>query len=162
MKTKITIIVLAIFAVGALAFFGRSYLFTGRLVFFQQPTSTEVVANAGITHGEAMLLLTQAAERAGRITAAQGEGLRNSIPAQNAHTPLSRSNFAAVAAQVFNMDQFSYGPSLNDVSPYRQDFNTINLFVSNGGMPVTFKPDNPATREFANEAAESLEFRFSR
>ena len=140
----------------AVVVLGKSPTLRGKLVFFKDaPTVSEYMDAATLTRTQAVEILTAAALKAKRIDEAGRQKFLNDA-ARSGNEKITRGEFAKLAVQVFDMRVFGLGPVLSDVATSAQNAGDMYLFASNGGVESSFKPNNPAVRNFAEKAAENI------
>lgn len=161
-KTKKILLVLPLLVVLMLGVVvvGRSDLFTGKmskLAFFQESsTRDQVIDEAFVGSKEASQILMNAALKSGRIDAATAKKYEQEVASTRA---FSRIDAVNMAVKYFGINQYGWGPTVNDVKPTEPIAQPLALCVSNGCLDIDFKPQNMATRTFVEKMATNLSAR---
>ncbi|MBI5413668.1 hypothetical protein HZA42_04955 [Candidatus Peregrinibacteria bacterium] len=161
MKKKIILTLAVVVAIFVAVLFGNPKFLTGKLTFFKgAPTVSNVIDYSYLSYGEAVDLLINAASGAKRIDDNAAQQLRAKYAAF-ADRKMNRGEFASLAVEVFKLQSYGFGETLTDVPVNSEKAKNIYLFTSNGALGTEFKEGNPATRVFAESAADNLMKRFS-
>lgn len=160
MKKRFVVASILLVAVIIAVAVGNSGLLTGKLTFFNAPTVSNVIDSSYLSYGDAMNLLINAAYSSKRIDDNAAQQLRTKYAAF-ADRKINRGEFASLAVEIFKLQDYGFGETLNDVPVNSANAKNIYLFTSNGALGAEFKEGNPATRTFAEGAANNLMKRFS-
>lgn len=162
-KAKRISLVLSLLAVVILGVvvIGRSDLFTGRiskLAFFQESATVDkTIEEAFVSAKEASKILVEAALQSGRIDAETAKKYEQEMTNVRA---LSRIDTIIMAVKYFGINQYGWGPTVNDVKSTESIAQPLALCISNGCLDIDFKPQNMSTRAFVEKIALNLSNRF--
>lgn len=132
---------------------------TSKLVFFREaPVKEQVFDSSMATYKSASSSLIRAALKSQRINDAQAKAFFDKYASTQ---KITRSEFAALAVEIFNLTEQGTGPTVNDPPVDKYYVEKISTCISNGCFDIDFKPYNPATLQFVDNVASNLTKRFS-
>lgn len=157
-KTSIIFLAIIIVLAGtAIILQTNPQLFRGKLTFFQEaPTAADLVNSSTITYYNALNMLLDAAYNAKRISIDERQNFLRSYANISRNVKITRAQFAKLASDIFKLKPYGSGAALNDIDKDTLYFTEIYSFTANGGVNMQFKPDNPATQTFAEDAVLNL------